>query len=378
MTSSPPAVLRDAALADAPAVTEFLRGLGLVMPQGQAAIERHWKSLWRDNPSLPAHGPNPALGWILESEGRVVGFFGNVPQVSYFGERPVRVSSARAWAVDPKFRAETPRLCQAFFGQKDIDLLLISSASAPAGKRCLEFGGARLPLPDYDKILYWPIDAFGFLKAGLRKQGRGAALAWLLALIGALGLNAEMRLMGRRPFAPLDGIEIKRLDEIDEGFDDLWRRKLAEYPGRLLARRDAVTLRWYFGIGAGASETRVVVCRRQGRVLGYAVLVREDAPAIGLKRIKLADMLVEGDDAGVVRALMTAAYEYGLAKRCHVLEAVGLAPELRAVLTAMKPYRRAMPTFPFFYKALRPDLVEALAKGDGWYVTAYDGDTALL
>jgi len=37
-----------------------------------------------------------------------------------------------------------------------------------------------------------------------------------------------------------------------------------------------------------------------------------------------------------------------------------------------------MATFPFFYKALRPDLTGPLGGGDGWYVTAFDGDTALL
>lgn len=378
MTVSPQPVLRDAHLDDALAVTAFLVRMGLVMPEGDEAVRAHWEGLWRSNPALAAHRPEPALGWVLEDQGRIVGFFGNIPQVSWFRGERIRVSSARAWAVDEAFRSETPRLCEAFFGQKGADLVLISSANAPAGKRCLEFGGARMPQPDYDQILYWVLDASRFLRAGFRKKGRGRTAAWFGGALGALALNAKMRLGGRRPFAPLESVTIARIDEIDDAFDDLWRRKLKESSDRLLACRDAGTLRWYFGLSRGAADSRVVCCRRNGRLEGYAVLVRDDNPAIGLARLKIADLLVAGDDGKVVDALLTAAFEYGLAKRCHVLELIGLPPGLRARALTHKPYRRPMATFPFFYKALDAALAEPLASAEGWYVTAFDGDTQLL
>ena len=37
-----------------------------------------------------------------------------------------------------------------------------------------------------------------------------------------------------------------------------------------------------------------------------------------------------------------------------------------------------MPTFPFFYKVVNPDLTAPLAQADGWYMTPYDGDSTLL
>ena len=37
-----------------------------------------------------------------------------------------------------------------------------------------------------------------------------------------------------------------------------------------------------------------------------------------------------------------------------------------------------MASVPLYVKALRDDLKAALETGDGWAVTAYDGDTALL
>lgn len=378
MTAKPASAMREAGLDDALPITEFLVGLGLVMPLGDEAIRDHWKGLWEDNPAIKAHGGKPALGWVLEDEGRIVGFFGNIPQVSYFDGKPLKVSSARAWAVDKAYRAETPRLCEAFFGQENTDLVLISSANEPAGKRCLEFGGAKMPQPEYGQILYWVIDASGFLRAGLKKKGHGGAASWVGGVFGSVVLNAQMRLGGRRPFAPLGGVTPIRVEEIGDEFDDLWRRKLKEYTGRLLALRDAETLRWYFGLSGNSSETRILCLRRNERLDGYLVLVRDDAPEIGLKRLKIADLFVAGDEPQAVNALLAGAYEYGLARRCHVLEMVGLPENLRQIALSHKPYSRPMPTFPFYFKALRPDLAGPLETAQGWYVTAYDGDTALL
>jgi hypothetical protein len=370
--------LRDAKPGDALGVTAFLRGLGLVMPYGDEAAIAHWRSLWETNPALKAHGSEVALGWVLEDAGRIVGFFGNIPQVSYFDGCPIRVSSARAWAVDKDYRSETPRLCEAFFNQSGSDVVLISSASPPAGRRCLEFVGAKMPQVDYEKILYWVIDASRFIRAGLRKKGQGAVAAWTGGVLGAVALNARMRLGGRRPFAPLQDISVVPIDEIGDDFDDLWSRKLMDYAGRLLACRNAETLRWYFGLSKNADQTRMLCCRRDGQLQGYTVLVREDAPAIGLKRIKIADMFVAGDDPTVIDALLAAAYEYGLATRCHVLEVIGMPETLRRQALTHKPFERPMATFPFFFKALNSDLTGPLSEPRGWYVTAFDGDTALL
>ncbi len=227
--------LRDAKSGDAVEVTAFLRRLGLVMPDGDDAAIAHWRELWVVNPALKVHGATAALGWVLEDANRIVGFFGNIPQVSYFDGQPVRVSSARAWAVDKDYRSKTLRLCEAFFNQPGSDVVLISSANAPAGRRCLEFGGAKMPQKDYDKILYWILDASRFIRAGLKKKGQGAAAAWTGGALGAVALNARMRLGGRRPFAPLQDISVISIDEIGDDFDDLWSRKMQEYSGRLLA-----------------------------------------------------------------------------------------------------------------------------------------------
>lgn len=377
-SENPKGLLRAVTVDDAVQVTSFLTALGLVMPDGPDAVIAHWRALWVDNPAMASHAPDVALGWVLEDDGAIKGFFGNIPQISWLGDRPVRISSARAWAIDPAYRTETPRLCAAFFGQKDIDVVLISSANPPAGKRCLAFGASPMPQPGYADIQYWIVDAPGFLTAAFRKKGRGKVMARLLGMLGAVPLDFTMRIKGRRPYGALNHVSVVPLDGIDDSFDGLWARKRAQLPATLLASRDAATLRWYFGLGAGRATTRVLRYDRDGALNGYAVLVREDAPAVGLKRLKIADLFVDGDDAKVTQALLAAAYEYAISQRCHVLEVIGLAAAMRAHLMKTKPFSRTMATFPFFFKALNADLTPVLADADGWAVTAYDGDTALL
>lgn len=378
MTDQPKGTLRPATVEDAPAITSFLAGLGLVMPDGPDAVIRHWRALWVDNPALAMHAPGVALGWVLEDADAIRGFFGNIPQISYLGDERVRVSSARAWALEKAYRTETPRLCEAFFGQQDIDLVLISSANPPAGKRCLDYGGSKLPQPGYGDILFWIVDAPGFLSAAFRKKGWNKVAAFGAGLLASVPLDFTMRMGGRRPYAALGGVTPVPVSAIDADFDALFEARRAELPTTLLASRDATTLRWYFGLGAHSADTRILRYDKDGLLRGYAVIVREDAPAIGLKRYKIADLFVQEDDPKVMDALLAGAYEYAISKRCHAVELVGLPAGPRAAALKHKPYSRPMPTFPFFFKALTPALVGRLAEPEAWYATAYDGDTALL
>lgn len=370
--------LRAARVDDAPAITDFLARLGLVMPDGPEAVIRHWQGLWVDNPAMEHHAADVSLGSVLEDDGQIKGFFGNIPQVSWLNGGPVRISSARAWAVDPDYRTETPRLCEAFFDQKNIDAVLISSANPPAGKRCLAFGGAKMPQPGYGNILYWVVDASGFLRAAFRKKGKGPFVAAALGLLGSVPLDFTMRLAGRRPYGALDKITPVGIGAIDDAFDDLWSRRKGQLDGVMLASRDAATLRWYFSLGAARDDVRFLRYDDSGTLKGYAVLVREDASAIGLRRMKIADIFIDDDDPAILKSLLAGAYEYAMARKCHVLEVIGLPEYLRAEVMKTKPMSRPMATFPFFYKALAPSLAARLSDPAGWYVTAYDGDTSLI
>ncbi len=369
------ATLRQADMGDCQEATELLRRLGLVMPRGNDLIEAHWRRFWVDNPAFIRGRAKPANGWLLEDGGRMVGFFGNIPLLYYHGDEPVVVADASQWGVEKPYRDQTARLAEAYFGQDNADMLLVTTGIKPTGRLFERYGAARIPQPDYDRVLYWVVDGGGFMASAFRKKGVAPPLASLAAALAAPLAHAGIVLGRRRPGPAAGAIDLIGVGDIGDEFDRLWRRKRDEAP-RLLACRSADCLRWHFGTPSLAARTRFII-DRQDRLQGYAAVMREDAPEIGLKRLKIVDVFVANDDPEIFDRLLAAAHDHARSEGCHVLELVGLPENLRGAAMRYRPFVRSMPTWPLYYKAVSETLAAPLRRRQAWYVTAYDGDTAL-
>jgi len=380
MTNTPAqnSTLREADYEDCETATELLRDLGLILPEGRDEIRNHWHRFWIDNPALRIEGPSPARGWVLEDAGRMVGFFGNIPLLYDYGGRPIVVADASQWGVAKDYRSETPRLAEAYFTQKNANLLLVTTGIKPTGRIFARYGGMPVPQPDYDQVLYWVLDPRKFLKAGLMKKGINPGVATALASTSAPIASVVMALSGHRPSGRTRNINIIGVDDIGDEFDGLWQRKRDEVD-RLLASRTSESLRWHFGTESMSRRTRLLVSRGLDGLAGYATIMREDALDIGLKRLKIIDLFVAGNDEAVIDNLLMAAFEAARADGCHVLELIGLPSALRDHIIARHRLRsRRMETWPVFYKTMQGDLDAPLKDEKAWYVTAYDGDTALF
>ena len=380
MTKFPTQVctLREANFEDCETATELIRTLGLIIPEGQDEIRHHWRRFWIDNPALNVNGPNLAKGWLLENNGRTVGFFGNIPLLYDYGGQPIIVANASQWGVEKEFRNETQRLADSYFKQKNADLLLVTTGIKPTGRIFEHYGGLAVPQPNYDQILYWVLNAQGFMKAGLMQKGFHKKFASTLAQTGGLVASAAITLSGHRTYGNSGNIDTLKIDDIGDDFNDLWRRKRDEAEC-LLACRTAECLRWHFGTKSMSARTRLLISQNANQLAGYAIVMLEDLPEIELKRLKIVDLFVAGNDGIVINDLLTAAYELGLREGCHVLELIGLPDHLRQqIILRHRPRLRSMPTYPLYYKNLKNNLESALLDESSWYVTAYDGDTAIF
>lgn len=357
---------------------QFLIDVGLTLPMDPDAVEAFWAGRGQHNPALKTHDGDVPRGWVLEDDGKMVGFFGNLPLAGVYKGKPVRIACASAWGIHRDYREHTEDMCRTYFEQKNVDLLMVTSAIKPTARRFEQFDGAPIPQPGLADIPYWIVDAWGFLRAGFRKKGRGKKMAFMLGLFASVPLDFTMRLGGRRPYGSLNHITPVGLDGIDGAFDDLWERKQSELKNRIVAVRDAAALKWCFGLGSTSADTRLIRYDKDGSLRGYVAVVQETVPEIGLKRLKIADVLIENDDPDVTKALFAAAYEYGIAMRCHVVEIIGLPPSLRTLAEKHKPFSRPMATQPFYCKVVNPALKDAALDSDGWYITAFDGDTVIL
>ncbi len=166
-------------------------------------------------------------------------------------------------------------------------------------------------------------------------------------------------------------------NDIGEDFQELWKEKLSERQ-RLLADRSPSALQWHFEIPGDRGCARVLCCHQDGKLIGYAVIRSDTDQQTGLRKSVLADMVVRGDDEGVVRALWAAAYDCAKHVGSHVLEVLGFPPCIRRVFSEGNPYLRKYPSFPFYYKAADPLLHQTLSDGMAWYASPFDGDATLI
>ena len=153
---------------------------------------------------------------------------------------------------------------------------------------------------------------------------------------------------------------------------------MAEQPARLLAWRDARTLNWHFAPHATRGGLRIFTHMKGRDLVGYLVTAPEPAERIGLKRIKVLDVLVRDDDPYVVYALLEKAITVAMADGAHVLEAGYVTGRHRETFRKLNPFERAFPLWPCFWRAADAGLAQILRGPEAWHSTPFDGDTALL
>jgi hypothetical protein len=366
------AIVRDARPDDEAEVAALFQAEGW----GRPSFDRWWQQS-RRRPAGTGASDAP-FGWVLEADGRVVGFLRNVLQRYRYGHRDLVAAAASTLVVRAEHRGHTLRLVAAFCKQRGVDLLLNTTA-APDTAKIFEFlKFSRLPQPEYDVSLYWVLGARGFLRSAMRKKGLVPGLVVPGSVVLAPALSVFLHATGRRvaPRQATCDVTVIDVSGIDGRFDDLWERRLAE-SRRLLAYRDAQSLRWHFGLSKAVPPPRVVSAMRAGRLLGYLVLLPHYSAPIGLRRARVADLFVAGDDADVIRQLLGAGVRQAARDGAAMLEVVGLPRHVRDVLREFRPFTLQDRCWPFSFRTEDPELRADLAAENHWYAGLYDGDGSL-
>jgi len=367
------ASLREAQFSDFNAVVKLkLRG-GL----SSDSLE-NWERLWHRNPALGLR--ERPIGWVLEAEGQIVGYMGNITQLYRYGDRTLTAVTSHGLVVEPAYRPASLSLVAAFYHQKFADLYLTTTAIEAVGKIARMFKSDPLPQLDYETVLFWVLQPRPFAEGLMKKLAIGPAFSQMGGVFASLAIQADGFFRRRKLGAGSPGLTVSEsgVNEIGDEFQKLWEQKVSEQ-SRLLADRSPASLRWHFQIPGDLGASRVLCCRKGGELLGYAV-VRNEPPnkTTGLRRSLVADMLVKQDDPEVLMALWGAAYDQAKRAGSHVLEVLGFPENLRKLCLQSHPYQRRYPACPFFYKASDPTLHRLLLDGRLWYASPFDGDTTLF
>lgn len=374
--SSPPAPakLREVTFEDYEAVDALKRRWGLTSD----SLE-NWKRLWDCNPALAQIQTKLPSGWVLESDRKIVGYLGNIAFLYRFGERALTAVTSSGFVVEPAYRAVSLSLIAAFYRQKSADLFIATTAIESVGKIARAFKSDPLPQPDYETVMFWVLKPYPFAKAVLKKLDLNPAFLSMAGAAGSVAVAADRLVRRRRPRNGSNRLLVTDINvaDIGEDFGSLWMEKLTEGT-RLFADRSPATLRWHFGIPGDRGHARVLCCRENGRLVGYAVIRNNFNQRNGPQRSIVADMLVRNDDPAVIKSLLVAAYHHAKRSGSHTLELLGFPSNIRKVCAEGKPYLRKYPACPFFYKAADPALHKTLSAPELWYGSPFDGDATLM
>lgn len=362
-------ILREATLEDEKGVQVLSHRNGLV-DEGSV-----WQWLWFDNPFCPEGWP---LGWVLEADKEIVGFIGNIPRSYACSGKQLTIGAAHSFAVDPDFRSSTFQLLAAFFSLNPADVLLFSSANEQAAPIFRVAGAKMLPQEDYNLSLLWVVSGVNFVSSVFRKKGYGKSVSTLIGGLVSPFIAVENVFKHRWRLYRHSGVQALQPSGASSEFDTFWQSLTDERPGCFLARRDCNAIRWHFGHPAASFRQPVILCSRaDGRLKGYTVLTRWDAPAIGLKRMMVTDLIALNNDENVIRELVAAAYQYTRDQRVHVLQMLGFPPFIREMSEVFKPIKQRYPVSPFWYFTKNADVAADLARPETWYASMMDGDSTL-
>ncbi len=329
-----------------------------------------WEHHWTGNPHWT---PGTTIGWVIESpDGRILGTFVSIPVAYQLGGRRLIAGVGNSYAVLPEGRKRSLQIVTEFCDQSHVDLLLSSTPAAMVAELLQKlFGALRAPYPAHTGVLSWITDYRGFAGAMLRRKGVRVASGLGHFAGPVLWASDTLR---RRGQSGRSQLEVQRLDEFDERFDTFWSR-LRQRAERLLAVRDRATLAWHFS--AAYTPGREILGLHQGdELVGYAVLIRMDQEAIGLKRLRVCDLQTPEDNPAHVESLMSSALKAARRSGIHMVEIMGHDGFKRRVIDRLNPHRREG-GMQCLYWAKDPELAAPLLLPETWALSPYDGDNSL-
>jgi hypothetical protein len=137
-----------------------------------------WRMLWLGNPLWPQLGKEWPIGWVLETDGELVGWFGNIPLAYHFRGERIIATSGRGWVVAPEYRGFALWPLEERFSQPGVELFMDTTISPKTLEIFDEFSN-RVPAGDWETIAYYVFGYTAFAARALQKLNacRGSTAA---------------------------------------------------------------------------------------------------------------------------------------------------------------------------------------------------------
>lgn len=334
-----------------------------------------WIHLWASNP-VYHQLPNWPIGWVFENAHKqIVGYIGNVPLLYEIGGQRLTVAASRAFVVDIPYRSYSLFLLNEFFKQKRVDLFLDTTVNAEASKAHEAFGALRVPSGTWNEAAFW-ITRYRDFSACLLAMKEFKGTKWLKYPL-SVGMLLRDGMEGRFWKTNCGRVEVNFCSQFDERFEDFWQQLRHNFPRQLLANRSREMLEWHFKRPLEKGKAWVLTVGKGPALAAYAIFLRRDNSAFGLKRMRLVDFQVLGGNTVLLRPLICHALARCRREGIHMLECIGFAPDKQRVIEALAPHGRKLTSWRYFYKATNQQLAQTLEDPGVWDPSCFDGDASL-
>jgi hypothetical protein len=331
---------------------------------GLSPTASDWEGFWSSNPYRGAFADVPT-GWLMEEEGRPVGAVMNIHMMYDLAGQLIKGALGSAAAVDVPYRSKSVLLIGKFLRQKSAAFSIVGSANAAVTEICTVLA-RRIPSPDSDVPLLWPVDHYAF--AGVVLKRKKVPGAGMLALPAGAALSIFEKVRRRRGSAV---VHVDSASSFDEHFDALWER-IRNGPPRLRAVRTGANLVWRFQREFREKRIRILTARKNGALCGYIVLVSVARSEFGMPVYEVADLQAVSDDSIVIRTLIVEALNVARSDGAGMLKFRAWNQGKRNVALELGAYSYRYPLWQAYYSTSNAGLAPALAASETWDFSPFE------
>lgn len=241
---------------------------------------RFWRWQMIENP----HG----VGWsyLIEDGNKIIGHLADLPKRFSFRKEVVLGTLTHDMMVHPNYRRRGVSNATARFGIQKVErekgLFMTAYAIRMESLNSLLKVGwkevTRLP------VLVFPIRFYGIVKHYLRFK--------LISLVGGGVARLFYSFLLRRRKNKITGLEIKKINELDEQFDLFWNRIIHLFP--IIGVRDRTYLNWRY-LQHPTRRYAIYRAQKEGEMRGYIILRKVDL--LNFNSAVIVDLLALDEEA---------------------------------------------------------------------------------
>lgn len=338
-----------------------------------------WQHLWSSNPTYIGLEREWPIGWVLEADCGIVGYFGNIPVPHVLSGKSLIAACAHSWVVAHAYRGYSLALLNQYFKQTGADLWLANTVGEESCEPLEAFGASQIPTGVWDRSCVWITTYRSFVAGWLARKKYPLPSFFAQPISAALFIRDAVK---RRRIQSKDvqngKPEIVCCEAFDARFDSFWEKLQQENPNKLLAVRSRSILEWHFRFALRENRVWIVSVGDSSHLCAYAIFLLKRSSADGVKRLVLVDFQALADKTHLFYSVLAWALDRCRRDRIHLLETIGLRVAGVGDVATLAPYHVQQGAWSFWYKACDRSLAGVLKDPNAWAPSLLDGDASVV